>query len=94
MTSQFADAIVIFFQAVLFFFSIVMTIYLYKPFTRNPEIRNILVSVLPNIRSLGRIRDTYVFNIMIHMSYVRDTYVSNEMLINDVKCQGYTFYYF
>ena len=31
---------------------------------------------------------------MIHMSYVRDACVSNEMLINDAKCQGYTFYYF
>ena len=51
-----------------------------------PEIRKSetpLVWVLPNTRRLGLVRDTkFGMN------------VSNEMLLNDAKCQGYNFYCF
>ena len=36
----------------------VMTIFFYKGFTRNPEIENTAVWVLPNIWRLGELRDT------------------------------------
>ena len=59
----------------------VMTIYFYKGLTRNPEIGNTPIWVLPNIWKLGQVRDT---------KFCMD--VSNEMLLNAVKCQGYGFY--
>ena len=49
----------------------VMTIYFYKGLTRNPEIGNTLVWVLPNIWKLGQVSDTKL-----------GTQVSNEMLLN------------
>ena len=62
----------------------VMTIFLcYKGLTRNLEIGNTFVWVLPKFWRLGRVRDTKF-----------DTNVSNEMLLNGAKCQGYSFYHF
>ena len=61
----------------------VMNIFFYKWLTRNPEIGNTPVWVLPNIWRLGRIRDTKF-----------GTDVSNEMLLNAAKYQGYSFYRF
>ena len=49
--------------------------------TRNPEIGNTPVCILPNIWRLGRVRDT-----KFRMN------VSNEMLLNAAKCQSYSFY--
>ena len=51
----------------------VITIYFYKGLTRNPEIGNTPVSVLPNIWRLGQVGDT-IFGMD----------VSNEMLLNAV----------
>ena len=61
----------------------VMTIFCYKGLTRNPEIGNTPVWVLPNIWRLEGVRDTKF-----------GTNVSNEMLLNAAKCQGYSFYHF
>ena len=61
----------------------VMTISFYKGLTRNPEIGNTPVWVLPNIWRLGRVMDTKF-----------GTNVSNRMLLNAAKCQGYSFYRF
>ena len=61
----------------------VMTIFFHKGLTRNPQIRNICVWVLPNIWRLGRVRNTKF-----------DTNISNKMLLNTAKCQGYSFYRF
>ena len=61
----------------------VMTIFFYKRLTRNPEIGNTPVWVLPNIWRLGRVRDTKF-----------GTNVSNKKLLNTAKCQGYNFYRF
>ena len=59
----------------------VMTISFYKGLTRNPEIGNTPVWVLPNIWRLGRVRDTkFGMN------------VSNKKLLNAAKCHGYSFY--
>ena len=58
-----------------------MTIYFYKGLTRNPEIGNTPVWVLPNNSRLGRVTNTKI-----------STHVSNEMLLNTAKCQGYSFY--
>ena len=60
-----------------------MTIYFYQGVTRNTEIGNTPVWVLPNIWTLGQARDTK-----------RGTDVSNKKLLNAAKCQGYTFYHF
>ena len=60
-----------------------MTIFFHKRLTRNPEIRNTPVSVLPNIWRLGQVRDTKF-----------GTNVSNKILLNDAKCQGSSFYRF
>ena len=49
--------------------------------TRNPEIRNIPIWLLPNIWWLGPVRETNF-----------GTNVSNEMLLNAWKCQGSRFY--
>ena len=51
----------------------VITIYFYKGLTRNPEIGNTPVSVLPNIWRLGQVGDTI---------FGKD--VSNEMSLNAV----------
>ena len=59
----------------------VMTIY--KGLTRNPEIRNTPVWVMPNSWRLGRVRDTKF-----------GTDVSYKMLLNATKCHGYSFYRF
>ena len=51
--------------------------------TRNPEIRNIPVWVLPNIWRLGWVKKTkFGANIF------------NKILVNVVKCQGCSFYHF
>ena len=61
----------------------VMTIFLYKGLTKNPEIGNAPVWVLPNIWRLGRDRDGKF-----------GTNVSNKTLLNAAKYQGYNFYRF
>ena len=61
----------------------VMIIFFYKGLTRNPEIGNTPVWVLPNIWRLGGVRDT---------KYGAD--VSNTMLLNAAKCQGHSIYRF
>ena len=59
----------------------VTTILFYKGLTRNPEIRNPLVSVSPNIWRVGWVMDTkFGMNL------------SNE--VNAPKCQDYSFYHF
>ena len=58
----------------------IMTIFFYKRLTRNPEIVNTPVSVLPNISRLGQVMNT--------------KNASNRMLLNAAKCQGYSFYSF
>ena len=64
----------------------VMTIFFYKGLTRNPEIGNTPVWVLPNIWRLGWVRNTEITEF--------GTSVSNKMLLNAAKYQGYTFYLF
>ena len=55
----------------------------YKGLTRNLEIVNTPLWVLPSILRLGQVRDTeFGLN------------VSNKMLLNAPKCQGYGFYRF
>ena len=61
----------------------VVTISFYKGLTRNLEIRNTPVWVLPNIWRLRRVR-----NIKFGMN------VSNKMLLNAAKCQCYSLYLF
>ena len=61
----------------------IMTIFFYKGLTRNPEIRNTPIWVLPNIWRLGQVMDTKF-----------GTNVSNRMLLNAAKCHGYRFYRF
>ena len=61
----------------------VMIIFVYKGFTRNPEIGNTLVWVLSNIWRLRRARETKF-----------DTNISNKKLLNASKFQGYSFYRF
>ena len=61
----------------------IMTIFFYKRLTRNPEIGNTPICVLPNIWRLGRVMDT---------KFSRN--VSNRMLVNAGKFQGYSFYHF
>ena len=61
----------------------VMTIFFYKGLTRNLEIGNTPFWVLPNIWRVRRVRDTQF-----------STNVSNKMLLNDAKCQCYSFYCF
>ena len=60
-----------------------MIIFFYKGLTKNQEIGNTPVWVLPNIWRLGWVRDT---------KFGAD--VSNELLLNAAKCQGYSFYRF
>ena len=61
----------------------VMRISFYKGLTRNPEIGNTPVWILPNVSRLGRVRNTRF-----------GTNVSNKMLLNAAKWQGYSFYRF
>ena len=61
----------------------IMTIFFYKGLTRNPEIGNTPVWVLPNIWRLGRDMETKF-----------GTNVSNRMLLNAAKFQGYSLYRF
>ena len=63
-----------------------MTIYFYKELTRNPEIGNTPVWVLPNIWRLERVRNT-----KFGMDVTNET---NEILLNATKCHGYSFYRF
>ena len=61
----------------------VMIIFFCKRLTRNPEIGNTSIWVLPNIWRLKQVRDTkFGLN------------VSNKMLLNAATCQGYSFYHF
>ena len=61
----------------------IMTIFFYKGLTRNPEIGNTFVWVLPNIWRLGRVMDTKF-----------GTNISIRMLLNAAKFQGYSLYRF
>ena len=61
----------------------IMTIFFYKGFTRNREIGNTPVWVLPNIWRLERVMGTKF-----------GTNVSSRMLLNVAKFQGYSFYRF
>ena len=61
----------------------VTKIFAYKGLTRNLEIVNTPVWVLPSILRLGQVRDTEF-----------GPNVSNKMLLNAPKCQGYGFYRF
>ena len=45
------------FHGIIIIGSWVITIFFYKKLTRNPEIRNTPISVLPNIYKLGQIKD-------------------------------------
>ena len=58
----------------------VITIFGYKGFTRNPEIGNTSVWVLPNTWRLGWVRDTKF-----------DKNVSNKVSLKAAKCQGCSF---
>ena len=59
----------------------IMTILFYKRLTRNPEIGNTPVWILPNIWGLGRVMGTKF-----------GTNVSNRMLLNGAKFEYYSFY--
>ena len=59
----------------------IMTIFIYKGLTRNPEMGNTPVWVLPSIYRLGQIMDTKFA-----------TNVSIRELLNAVNLQGYSFY--
>ena len=61
----------------------VLTIFVYTGLTKNAEIGNTPVCVLPNICSLEQVRDTKF-----------GTDVSNEKLLNAAKCDGDSFYCF
>ena len=61
----------------------VMTIFFYKGLTRNPEVGNAPIWVLPDISRLGHVKD-----IKLSMT------VSNKTLLKDAKWQGYSFYFF
>ena len=63
--------------------SVVMTILFDKGLTRNPEIGNTPVWVLPNIWKLRRVMCTKF-----------GTNVSNRTLLDAAKFQGYSFYLF
>ena len=61
----------------------IITIFFYKGSTRNREIRNTLVWVLPNIWRPGQVMDAkFAMNVF------------NKMLINASKHHGYSFYCF
>ena len=65
------------FHAIIITGSGIMTILFYKGLTRNPEIGNIPVWVLPNIWRRDRVMDTKF-----------GTNVSNRILLNTATCQG------
>ena len=58
----------------------IMATFFYKGLTRNPEIGNTPVWVLPNVWRLGRVINTKF-----------GTNVSNRILLNAAKSQDYTF---
>ena len=58
-----------------------MTIYFYKRLTRNSEIGNTVVWVLPNIYRIGHVKDTK-----------SGIDVFDKMLLNAAKCEGYTIF--
>ena len=58
----------------------IMATFFYKGLTRNPEIGNTPVWVLPNVWRLGRVINTKF-----------GTNVSNRILLNAAKSQGYSF---
>ena len=60
-----------------------MTIFFYKGLMSNPEIGNTPIWILPDIWRLEWVRDTKL-----------GTNFSNETLLNDPKCQCYSFYRF
>ena len=60
----------------------IMTIFFYKGLTRNPEMRNPLVWVLPNIWRLGQVMGTKL-----------GTSISNIILLNAAKFQSLLSYY-
>ena len=59
-----------------------MIIFVCEGLTRNREIRNTPVWILPDIWRLEAVRDT---------TFDKD--VSNEILLNAAKCNGYSLYY-
>ena len=61
----------------------IITIFFYKGLTRNPEIRNNPVWVLPYTWRLELVMDTKI-----------GTILSNRILLNAAKFQGYSFYRF
>ena len=61
----------------------IMKIFSYKGLTRNVDIGNTPIWVLPNIWRLEQVMDTKF-----------GTNVSNRMLLNAAKFQGYSFYRF
>ena len=61
----------------------IMSIFFYKGSTRNPEIRNNPVWVLPYTWRLELVMDTKI-----------GTILSNRILLNAAKFQGYSFYRF
>ena len=61
----------------------IITIFFYKELTRNLEIGNTPVWVLPNVWILGQVMDTQF-----------GTNVSNKILLNAAKFQGYSSYRF
>ena len=61
----------------------VMINFFYEGLTRNLEIGNTPIWVLPNIWRLGQGRETKF-----------GTNVSSKMLLNSTKCQGYSLYHF
>ena len=61
----------------------VMTLFIYKGLTRNPEVKNTPVCVLHNVWKLGLVRRIKF-----------GTYLSSKRLLNAAKCQGYSFYRF
>ena len=98
ITSQFSDMTSSpnFFDVVLFLLSSLVTCLSFMSisslvqgswqflFIRDwPEIGNTPVWVLPNIWRLGQVKNTKFI-----------TKVSNKILLNAVKCQGYSFYRF
>ena len=60
-----------------------MTIFFYKRSTKNLKIGNTAIWVFSDIWRLRRVMYTKI-----------DTNIFNEMLLNDAKCQGYSFYRF
>ena len=61
----------------------VMIIFFYKGLTRNPEIRNTPICVLP-----------YIWGLVWAANTKFSTNISNKMLPNAAKYQGYSFYRF